>query len=172
MLDTRFFIIIEKIVSAAIRAPCLTVFLNGQVDLRMRIPQIHAGHRTRQRQIMHSDHILVLRVCGDQILIDGTCSICHFVHLLRCHMGRSSARHYNNDRFITAPRKNSRRTERISLCHTDLANSRSAVNPSPGTSARRRQSNETEPWGQSSTVRRGSRKIPVLLYASGPTTLF
>ena len=70
----------DDVLGAAVRAFCLTGFLDRQVDLRMGIPQVHAGHRAGQWDIVTPHFISMLRICRDQILINCSCSFRHWSH--------------------------------------------------------------------------------------------
>jgi hypothetical protein len=60
----------DEILRATIRAFGLACFGNRQVYLRMRIPQVHSGHRAGQWDVRRPNFVPVLGVSRDQILID------------------------------------------------------------------------------------------------------
>lgn len=70
-------LIFKKVGGAAVRAFGLPRFLDRQIHLRMRIPQVHTGHRTGQRQVLAPYAIPVLCIGWDQVLIDRSCSCAH-----------------------------------------------------------------------------------------------
>ena len=62
----------QHIDRATVRALRLAGFVDGQIHLRVRIPQVHAGHRAGQRQVSRTDRVAMLGVGGNQILVDGS----------------------------------------------------------------------------------------------------
>jgi len=67
----------QFVVCPAIGALGLSSRFYRQIDLRMRVPQIHSGQRTVQRQVLYVDAITVLRIRSDQLFLNVTCSCPH-----------------------------------------------------------------------------------------------
>lgn len=53
--------------------------LNGQVDLRVRVPQVHAGQRAMQGQLLMTNTIDMLRVSLNQVLVHSARMLTHYL---------------------------------------------------------------------------------------------
>ncbi len=59
----------QNIVGPAVRALRLTDFLDRQIDLGMRVPEVHTRHRAGQRQVVRLNLVFMLYIGRDQVLI-------------------------------------------------------------------------------------------------------
>jgi hypothetical protein len=78
----------KKVAGTAIRTLCLAGLFNGQEHFRVRIPQVHAGHRAGQWHILRTHLVPVLGICGNQVLVHRTGSFCHTVTCCSCSWPR------------------------------------------------------------------------------------
>src|SRR5690606_12115037 len=60
----------ERVVRAAVRANGLARRFDGQIDLRVRVPEVHARQRTVQRQVGARHGEAALRIRRLQLLVD------------------------------------------------------------------------------------------------------
>jgi hypothetical protein len=75
VIKARFFpvslrVCLQAITGTAIRALGLTGLRNRQVHLWMRIPQVHAGHRAGQGQVLAANLVAVLCVGRNEVFVD------------------------------------------------------------------------------------------------------
>lgn len=66
-----------EVLGATIRAFRLAAFLDRQVYLGVRIPQVHPRHRARQRQFRLPHLVAMLCIGRNEVFVDGACSGCH-----------------------------------------------------------------------------------------------
>ena len=62
--------IAQEVLGAAVRALGVPGLLDGQKNLGMGVPQVHAGHGTGQRQVPGTNLVFVLRVGGYQVFVN------------------------------------------------------------------------------------------------------
>src|SRR5690606_23861288 len=73
MYTARSFLLAQVVLGPAVRALGLARLADRQVHPGMRVPQVHSGHGTGQRKVLRPHLVAVLRVGGNELLVDRAC---------------------------------------------------------------------------------------------------